>query len=64
MPRTDPIGEDPEDGLPPQPTNIPELFPGGMTRTALTYQLSDHLPLWMQVKTDVDGYLLDAILQR
>jgi endonuclease/exonuclease/phosphatase family metal-dependent hydrolase len=43
---------------------IAELFPGGMTRAEFTYQLSDHLPLWMQVKTDVDGYLLDAILQR
>jgi hypothetical protein len=39
------------------------LFPGQtMTKQAFTYQLSDHLPLWMHVNTDVQGEQLDQIL--
>ena len=42
---------------------IKELFPGGMTREKFTYQLSDHLPLWLQLRTDIDGFKLDEIIQ-
>jgi len=43
---------------------IKELFPGaGMTRTQFTYQLSDHFPVWVQVKTDIDGERLTQIVQ-
>ena len=39
-----------------------ELFPKGMTRTQFTYQLSDHLPLWMQINTDLDDMKLEQII--
>lgn len=39
------------------------LFPD-LTKTEFTYQLSDHLPLWMQMRTDIDGFILDALIQR
>jgi endonuclease/exonuclease/phosphatase family metal-dependent hydrolase len=42
---------------------IKKLFPGAMTKSAFTYQLSDHLPLWMQVNTDIDGMELEQIVQ-
>lgn len=43
---------------------IKELFPGaGMTRTQFTYQLSDHFPVWVQIKTDIDGERLTQIVQ-
>lgn len=43
---------------------IKELFPGaGMTRNQFTYQLSDHLPIWVQIKTDIDGERLTQIVQ-
>ncbi|MFN3808698.1 endonuclease/exonuclease/phosphatase family protein [Asticcacaulis sp.] len=44
------------------------LFPADtypdMDKDAFTYQLSDHLPLWMQINTDIDGQVLDALIQR
>lgn len=43
--------------------HIKELFPGGMTKEKFTYQLSDHLPLWMQINTDIDGEKLEEIVQ-
>jgi hypothetical protein len=44
--------------------NIKKLFPDeSYTREQFSYQLSDHLPLWIQVKTDIDGYRLDQIVQ-
>ena len=43
---------------------IRELFPGaGMTRNQFTYQLSDHFPVWVQIKTDIDGERLTQIVQ-
>lgn len=39
------------------------LFPA-LTKTEFTYQLSDHLPLWVQICTDIDGAILDQIIQR
>jgi len=44
-------------------SRIVELFPRGLTREQFTYQLSDHLPLWMQVRTDLDGQRLEQIVQ-
>jgi endonuclease/exonuclease/phosphatase family metal-dependent hydrolase len=39
------------------------LFPN-LTKSAFTYQMSDHLPLWIQINTDIDGFVLDQIIQR
>lgn len=39
-----------------------KLFPG-MSKADVTYQLSDHLPLWVQINTDNDGHQLDQIIQ-
>jgi endonuclease/exonuclease/phosphatase family metal-dependent hydrolase len=44
-------------------SHIKALFPGAMTQTQFTYQMSDHLPLWMQINTDIDGFKLDEIIQ-
>ncbi|MCI0707172.1 MAG: endonuclease/exonuclease/phosphatase family protein [Ignavibacteriae bacterium] len=44
-------------------SHIKELFPKGMTRTQFTYQLSDHLPLWMQIDTDIEEMKLTQIIQ-
>jgi endonuclease/exonuclease/phosphatase family metal-dependent hydrolase len=40
-----------------------ELFQGNMTRSQFTYQLSDHLPLWIQINTDIDEMKLNQIIQ-
>jgi len=43
---------------------IKELFPkNSYKREEFTYQLSDHLPLWVQIKTDIDGERLNQIVQ-
>jgi hypothetical protein len=42
--------------------NSEPLFPG-LGKDKFTYQLSDHLPLWMQMNTDIDGQQLDQIIQ-
>jgi endonuclease/exonuclease/phosphatase family metal-dependent hydrolase len=39
------------------------LFPN-LTKTQFTYQMSDHLPLWIQICTDIDGIVLDQLIQR
>jgi hypothetical protein len=39
------------------------LFPD-ISKDAFTYQMSDHLPLWIQINTDIDGMVLDQIIQR
>jgi endonuclease/exonuclease/phosphatase family metal-dependent hydrolase len=39
------------------------LFPD-LTKDQFTYQMSDHLPLWIQINTDIDGMVLDQIIQR
>jgi endonuclease/exonuclease/phosphatase family metal-dependent hydrolase len=44
--------------------HIEKLFPGkGYTRAKFTYQMSDHLPIWIQIKTDIDGFRLNQIVQ-
>ncbi|MEZ5360377.1 MAG: endonuclease/exonuclease/phosphatase family protein [Candidatus Zixiibacteriota bacterium] len=41
------------------------LFPGrSMTKTEFTYQLSDHLPLWIQLKIDSEDIKLNQILNK
>ncbi len=42
--------------------HITELYPEGLTREAFTYQISDHLPLWIQINTDIDGLKLNQQL--
>jgi len=42
---------------------IAELFPAGMTKEKFTFQISDHLPLWMQIRTDIEGQKLDEMVQ-
>ncbi len=44
-------------------SRIGELFPGGMSKADFTYQMSDHLPLWMQINTDIDGQQLQQIVR-
>jgi endonuclease/exonuclease/phosphatase family metal-dependent hydrolase len=39
------------------------LFPG-LSKREFTYQLSDHLPLWIQVKTELTDERLDQILNQ
>ncbi len=38
------------------------LFPD-LDKKKFTYQMSDHLPLWIQVNTDIDGRQLDQLIQ-
>ncbi len=42
---------------------IKALFPAGLTKAKFTYQLSDHLQLWLQLNTDIEGRRLDKIIQ-
>jgi hypothetical protein len=43
--------------------NHKPLFSGiSMTKDEFTYQISDHLPLWAQLDTDIDDERLDQIL--
>jgi len=43
--------------------HIKQLFPAGMSKLDFTFQLSDHLPLWMQISTDIDGEKLEELIQ-
>jgi Endonuclease/Exonuclease/phosphatase family len=44
--------------------HIKELFPAASyDRKKFSFQLSDHLPLWVQIKTDIDGERFDQIVQ-
>ncbi|HEX2855113.1 MAG TPA: endonuclease/exonuclease/phosphatase family protein [Opitutaceae bacterium] len=44
--------------------HIKELFPKAKyDRTQFSYQLSDHMPIWIQIKTDIDGFRLNQIVQ-
>ena len=35
-----------------------------MSKTKFTYELSDHLPLWMQINIDIESEQLDQLLAR
>ena len=41
---------------------IKKLF-GDMDKRKFTYQMSDHLPLWIQINTNIEGELLNQIIQ-
>jgi endonuclease/exonuclease/phosphatase family metal-dependent hydrolase len=44
--------------------HIDELFPGKKyTREKFSFQMSDHMPVWIQVNVDIDTYRLDQIVQ-
>lgn len=43
--------------------HIKELYPGGLTKEKFTFQMSDHLPLWMQINTDLESQKLEQIVQ-
>lgn len=44
--------------------SIKVLFPDkAYTREKFSFQLSDHFPLWVQIKTDIDGERLNQIVQ-
>ena len=44
--------------------DIKELFPGkDYDRQKFSFQLSDHFPVWVQIKTDIDGERLNQIVQ-
>ena len=38
------------------------LFPD-LTKDKFTYEMSDHLPLWVQINTDIDGFKLEQIVK-
>ena len=39
------------------------LYPGRrMTKREFTYELSDHLPVWVEINTDNDGEVLDQVV--
>lgn len=43
---------------------IAKLYPqAGMDKRAFTYQLSDHLPLWVEIDTDIDDARLEQIIR-
>jgi endonuclease/exonuclease/phosphatase family metal-dependent hydrolase len=45
--------------------HIKELFPGKhYSRRKFTFQMSDHLPIWIQVKIDIDGFRLNQMVQQ
>jgi len=45
-------------------SGIDALFPGqGYDPQKFSFQLSDHLPVWVQIKTDIDGQRLDQIIE-
>lgn len=39
------------------------LFPKVKTKEAFTFQISDHLPLWMQINTDTDVQQLEQLIR-
>lgn len=44
--------------------HIEELFPGkNYDRQRFTYQMSDHFPVWIQIRTDIDGFRFNQIVQ-
>ncbi len=44
--------------------HIDELFPGkDYTRQKFTFQMSDHLPVWIQIGTDIEGFRLNQLIK-
>ena len=45
--------------------NHTRLLPDAtLDKRAFTYQLSDHLPLWVQLNVDLEGQKLDPIINK
>lgn len=45
-------------------SKIDELFPNEkLTPLKFSFQLSDHFPIWVQIKTDISGEVLNQIVQ-
>ena len=45
-------------------SKIGELFPGTtMNRLKFSFQISDHFPVWVQIKTDIDNERFNQIVQ-
>ena len=45
--------------------HIDELFPGkNYSRQKFTFQMSDHLPVWIQIGTNIEGFRLHQIIQK
>jgi endonuclease/exonuclease/phosphatase family metal-dependent hydrolase len=40
-----------------------EVLFAGLSKEAFTHQLSDHLPLWVQINTDNDAFQLDQVIK-
>jgi hypothetical protein len=40
-----------------------KLFPNVKSKETFTYQMSDHLPLWMQINTDTDVQQLEQLIR-
>jgi hypothetical protein len=44
--------------------HIDELFPGkNYSREKFTFQMSDHMPVWIQIKVDIEGFRLNQLIQ-
>ena len=44
--------------------HIKELFPGkNYTRDKFSFQLSDHMPVWIQISVDIDTFRLSQLVQ-
>lgn len=44
--------------------HIEELYPGkGYDARRFSFQLSDHFPIWIQVRTDIDGRRLEQVVR-
>jgi hypothetical protein len=44
-------------------TGIDKLFPNAkLSKLEFTFELSDHMPLWIQIDTDTDAERIDQIL--
>jgi endonuclease/exonuclease/phosphatase family metal-dependent hydrolase len=44
--------------------HIEELFPGkNYTRDRFSFQMSDHMPVWIQINVNIDTFRLDQIVQ-
>ena len=44
-------------------SHIQDLFHAGLTKATFSFQPSDHLPLWLQINTDIKGFKPDEIVQ-
>ena len=44
--------------------HIEELFPGkNYTRDKFSFQMSDHMPVWIQINVNIDTFRLTRLMQ-